>query len=222
MARSTRTPQETAVRRHRALRLLASGLGVRATARELGCSPGAVIAWRKAEAEGTLGRWDRHGTRGRRYDEYGPTKQRIGRERRSHSTVAELRREGKRRREVPAWLTATRVRNAVHRLRVRPPVVINGWQVQEWNDYSLPVLLDFHTVPGIEHRNEFNFLYTVSQPLQGWRTLTELLAFQLRNLGFEVSHYGIWLPPTPELAAGRLEQAKKERYWPPEAGPRRR
>jgi len=46
------SPKELEARRRRALALLRQGLGVRAVARRMGCSPGSVSRWRAAVAAG--------------------------------------------------------------------------------------------------------------------------------------------------------------------------
>lgn len=70
------SPADAFARQNKALRLLRRGVGVRAVARAVGCSPSSVVRWRDAQAEQgdrTAGlrpfrRWDAHGTGGRRWD----------------------------------------------------------------------------------------------------------------------------------------------------------
>jgi hypothetical protein len=70
------SPADAFARQNKALRLLRRGVGVRAVARAVGCSPSSVVRWRDAQAaqgDRTAGqrafrRWDAHGTGGRRWD----------------------------------------------------------------------------------------------------------------------------------------------------------
>lgn len=184
MARPKGSPDQIRRRRELALELLASGMGVRAVAREVGCDPASVVRWRDA---GPAGSWDPHNTGGSRWHDDDRVRARMARLMRLAPNFAQTHRSRK-----PAWLTAKRVRLLAICMSKKLPMRINNEVITAWNIAGVMIALEMQSL--VEPLNAD----TRAEFLQGFQEVTSLVEHHLEWIGFCSDATGIWIAPPEE------------------------
>ena len=187
MARPKGPPDQIRRRRELALELLASGMGVRAVAREVGCDPAAVVRWRDA---GATGSWDPHNTGGSRWHDDDRVRARAARSKRLAPTFdQELKTRQSRK---PAWLTAKRVRRLGICMSTKLPMRINSEVITAWNISAVMIALEMQSL--VEPLNAD----TRAEFLQQFQDVTSLVEHHLPLIGFCSDATGVWIAPPEE------------------------
>lgn len=202
------SPVDLRQRSARALALLATGLGVRAVAREIGCAPSAVVYWRRAAKAGTLGAWDRHGTAGGRYSDDDCARARARRTLRHMPSISED--ELRRRSQKSDWLNAHRVKVAYARLSLTLPHIAGTRVITRWDLQAMAWAFDLYAL----HAAHESFADDRKELLHGWPDLSALFQYRLRCMGFICDEQGLWAPPPAAEAHARLAMAVAVGSWP--------